>query len=125
MESKEQTKEIRTAKRNSKSAAKCASIRIKSESKKAARALLAKANTKTFGRSVKFDELFELALTLVTPTHIEMLQNQSMTNEDRKEQLRQGYIKKHGPISKDEFTGMMIAAFQNFVNDTAPQKTVA
>ena len=39
---------------------------------------------------------------------IKKIQNTSLSNEDRKEQLRQIYIKKIGPITKDEFTGFMM-----------------
>jgi hypothetical protein len=37
-----------------------------------------------------------------------MMQDQSLSNEDRKEQLRQRYIEARGPISRDEFTGFML-----------------
>lgn len=41
----------------------------------------------------------------------------SLSNEDRKEILRQKYIEHRGPISKDEFTGfMMKSEFQEFLN---------
>lgn len=92
----------KATKSKNKNAAKFASVRISLESKKLASSILAKANTKKFGRKVKFDELIALAISLVTPEHIKVLQEKSMTNEDRKELLRQKYIEARGPITRDE-----------------------
>jgi hypothetical protein len=109
-----------------KTSTKCCSVRIKSDSKKAAKALLEKANKKDFGRTVKFDELFDLAIGLINSEHIELLQRRSMTNEDRKENLRQKYVALKGPISKDEFTGfMMTPQFQDFLRQQENLKSVA
>src|SRR5437868_2450 len=105
MENQIQKQEAKRSKSKIKNAAKCASVRIYSTGKKRASELLDAANDKEFGRSVKLPELFELALSLVTSDHIRQLQDRSATNEDRKEHLRQVYIKKHGQISKDDFTG--------------------
>lgn len=91
-------------------------MRVRTSTKKAASALLEKANDKKYGRKIKLDELVEIALTFVTAEHIKVLQENSMTNEDRKEILRQRYIASRGPISRDEFTGfMMSAAFMEFL----------
>ncbi|MDZ4661475.1 MAG: hypothetical protein SGJ18_07615 [Pseudomonadota bacterium] len=37
-----------------------------------------------------------------------MIQDQSLTSENKKELLRQRYIVEVGPITKDEFTGFMM-----------------
>ena len=75
-------------------------------------------NKKEIGRKVRVDALLDLALNLVTAEHIKMLQDHSLTNEDRKEILRQQYVATRGPISKDEFTGfMMTAAFYEFLKE--------
>ena len=69
------------------------------------------------GSNIKLYDLIEFALNLVTEEHLKMLQEQSMTNEDRKELLRQKYIAHFGPITKDEFTGfMMKPQFLEFIN---------
>ena len=95
------------------------SVRIRSVSKERAEALLLASNKKKTGRKVKFDELFELAIGLVTDEHIKVLQERSLTHEDRKEILRQKYIAIRGPISTDEFTGFMMT--QEFLGFVAEQ----
>lgn len=52
--------------------------------------------------------MLKLALSLITDAEIKKLQSSSLSNEDHKEQLRQIYIKKVGPITKDEFIGFMM-----------------
>jgi Rps23 Pro-64 3,4-dihydroxylase Tpa1-like proline 4-hydroxylase len=102
----------------SKSVAKSASVRVHLAAKERAALLLLNANKKKLGRKIKFEDLFELALGLVTDEHLKQLQERSLTHEDRKEILRQKYISARGQISKDEFTGfMMTADFQDFLNE--------
>ena len=93
------------------------SVRINSEIQKKAERILLSANKKKVGRRVKIDHLLSLALDLVSEEDIKKLQNQSLTNEDRKEILRQKWVALNGPISKDEFTGfMMTEEYFNFVS---------
>lgn len=93
------------------------SVRINSEIQKKAERILLLANKKKVGRRVKIDHLLSLALDLVSEEDIKKLQNQSLTNEDRKEILRQKWVALNGPISKDEFTGfMMTEEYFNFVS---------
>lgn len=91
-----------------KTSAKKISVRIRAESKGRANALLTAANKKDFGRTIKFDELVEFAIGLLTEEHLKMLQERSLTNEDRRERLRQKYIELSGPVTRDEFTGLMM-----------------
>lgn len=108
----------KSIKTKSKSVAKSASVRVRQEAKERATLLLVAANKKKQGRKIKFEDLFELALGLVTDEHLKQLQDSSLTHEDRKEILRQKYIAARGPISKDEFTGfMMTAAFHEFLKE--------
>lgn len=100
--------ESKISKTNLKSNQKLKSIRITSEVQKKAERLLLSANKKKAGRKIKIDQLLSLALELVTDEHIKKLQDQSLSNEDRKEQLRQRYIEIRGPITRDEFTGFML-----------------
>jgi hypothetical protein len=73
-------------------------------------------NKKKSGRKVKFDDLIELAIGLVSDEHIKVLQERSLTNEDRVDQLRQRYIETRGPITEDQFIGFMLTAdFHDFV----------
>jgi hypothetical protein len=82
------------------------SVRIRITSKERAAALLLACNKKKSGRKVKLDELFEVAISQVADEQVKLLQERSLTNEDRKEILRQKYIEVRGPISKDAFTGL-------------------
>lgn len=100
--------ENKTAKANTKISVKNKSIRINIENQKKAEKILATANKKKLGRKIKLDQVLAIVLDLVTEEHIRKLQDQSLSNEDRKEQLRQRYIEARGPISRDEFTGFML-----------------
>ena len=100
--------ENKTAKANTKISAKNKSVRISMENQKKAERILANANKKKLGRKIKLDHLLAIVLDLVTDEHIRKLQDQSLSNKDRKEQLRQRYIIARGPISRDEFTGFML-----------------
>jgi hypothetical protein len=92
----------------SKKSTKQYSIRINSENQKKIEKLLAVANKKKLGRKIKIDQLLNQALELVAEEQIKTLQNQSLTNEDRKELLREKYSEKYGPTSKDAFIGVML-----------------
>lgn len=97
------------AKTNSKSSTFFKSVRIKNETQKALDKILNNANKKKIGRKIKADQLIRFSLALVTEDHLVKLQSLSLTNEDRKELLRQKYIELRGPISKDEFTGFILS----------------
>ncbi|OYZ23580.1 MAG: hypothetical protein B7Y39_04550 [Bdellovibrio sp. 28-41-41] len=113
------------AKSKIKSAAKMSSQRIDSEVKKRTEALLKLINNKTVGRKVRASHLFNFALGLITEGHINMLQTQSLTNEDRKELLRQKWTEMYGPITKDEFTGIMLTkGFSDFLSVTNGSETL-
>ena len=71
---------------------KLKSIRVQLETQRKAERLLAVANKKRFGRKIKVDQLLNLALDLVCESQLHSLQELSLTNEDRKEILRQKYI---------------------------------
>lgn len=116
--------------KNQKAAAKKAnpqkSIRIGAETERKLGRLLNSANKKKFGRKIKCDQLLNLALDLVTDDNLRTLQETSLTNEDRKEQLRQSYIQEVGPISKDAFTGFMLTEeFQKFMASHRTAQIVA
>lgn len=109
--------ESKIAKNNLKINQKAKSVRVNFEIQKKAERILLLANKKKVGRRVKIDHLLSLALDLVSEEDIKKLQNQSLTNEDRKEILRQKWVALNGPISKDEFTGfMMTEEYFNFVS---------
>lgn len=115
--------ETKAVKSNLKMSTKNKSIRISIENQKKAEKLLAVANKKKIGRKIKLDHVLAIALDLVTEDHVKKMQDQSLSNEDRKEQLRQRYIETRGPISRDEFTGFMLT--KEFFAFVAEQPTAA
>lgn len=108
MENKAQIKEVKSRKKNSKNAAKKSSVRITADQKQWADDFLEKANSKKFGRSIKFEDAFQLFLEEMNERHMEILRERSLTGDDRKEILRQKYIEQNGQISKADFTEFMM-----------------
>ena len=93
-------------------------IRISNDTKMLCSRISKIANQKKIGRKIKIDEILKLGLNLITYTEVKKIQNTSLSNEDRKEQLRQIYIKNIGPITKDEFTGFMMKPdFLDFIRN--------
>jgi len=70
------------------------------------------------GRKIRADQVLSLAVELVAEGHIKVLQERSLTNEDRMEALRQKFIETRGAISKDQWLGFaMNTEFSVFVNE--------
>ncbi len=108
-----------------KRSSKFSSIRISRDTRRKLENILLIANKKAIGRKIKIEQALNLAIELVEEKHIKELQNRSMTNEDRKELLRQKYVELRGSISKDEFTGfMMKSEFLEFVKEADIQPEV-
>ena len=105
------------------------SIRMSSELQTKVREILILVNNKSAGRKVKIEMLLSVALDLVKEEHVEKLQELTLTNEDRKEILRQKWIAVNGSISKDDFTGLMLKkeffVFLEGINDAAKVETKA
>lgn len=111
--------EPKNSKVNSKMNQKMKSVRINSENQKRLEKVIILANKKKIGRKIKVDQVLSLALELVNEEHIKKMQGQSLSNEDKKELLRQKWSEAHGPITKDEFTGVMLTKeFSDFLNVT-------
>ena len=118
--------ENKSAKINLKTTQKLKSIRISLENQKMVEKILVIANKKKLGRKIKFDQLLSLAVDILTEEHIKKLQDQSLSNEDRKENLRQKWSELHGPVSKETFTGVMMKAeFFDFLREQAASANVA
>lgn len=83
-------------------------IRVKKDTKKRILAELAKINKKEFGRKVQPDSLITLLLGLLKSEHIQVLQESSLTNEDRFERHYVEYVKHNGPTTKDQFLGALM-----------------
>lgn len=85
-------------------------LRVKRETKKRLLVELARVNKKAFGRKVRIDDLLLCALGYVTDADISALQESSLSNADRLEALYREHIKMHGPMSKDEFIGLVLGS---------------
>lgn len=77
------------------------SVRVRPQTKARFNKLLASANKKDFGGKVVADDLFSLMLDKISSADIQMLQQKSLSNEDRIELLRRAYVKVKGPITKE------------------------
>jgi hypothetical protein len=107
----DQSAQVKAAKPKASNAATVA-LRVKRETKKRIQAELAKVNKKDFGKKVRCDELIGTALSLLTEQHFKALQDGSLTNADRLEQKFREHIRKHGPMTKDAFLGMLLGSTQ-------------
>jgi hypothetical protein len=106
----------KTSKTKDETEANGTAIRVQKATKSALLAKLKEINQKQLGRKLKADELLTLALKRLTDEDVKALQEMSLSNEDRKEKMRQKYIEIHGPISEDEFTGFTFTReFQTFL----------
>jgi hypothetical protein len=83
-------------------------IRIRRETKKQILSDLATLNRKDFGKSITPDQYISLAITLLTPEHLDRLKGQSLTNKDRLEKKYREHCAAHGKISMDEFLGTLL-----------------
>jgi hypothetical protein len=86
-----------------------AALRVRKETRRKVLAEVAKANRKDFGRKIPIDAFVSLAASLVTPQHIQALQEGSLSNADRFEREYRLYVSKHGAISKDEYLGKRLS----------------
>ncbi len=82
-----------------------AALRVRRETKRQIVTHLETLNKKDFGRRVRAEDYLSLALSLVTPEHLEQLREASLTNSDRLERDYRAYVTEHGPISRDEYLG--------------------
>ncbi len=82
-----------------------APIRVRVETRKKILQEVAKVNKKDFGKRIRAEDVIALAMSLLTPKHIETLQDASLSNADRFEQEYRSYIAANGHISKDAYLG--------------------
>jgi len=100
--------EANTVEKKPKSKAKpstTAAVRVLVETRKRVLQEVAKANKKDFGRRIRTEDIIALAMSLLTPSHLQSLQDSSLSNADRFEQEYRAYVAKNGHISKDAYLG--------------------
>lgn len=96
------------SKNSSKKQSKGSSVRITGEDAKLLKAIRARIRGKAGVGNVNAGEIVSVALKLVGDVQIRELQEQAVTRDYRKEQLRQKYIALRGPISKKGFDDIML-----------------
>ncbi len=82
-----------------------APIRVRVETRKRVLQEVAKANKKDFGKRIRPEDIIALAMSLLTPGHIQTLQETSLSNADKLEKEYREFIAKNGHISKDTYLG--------------------
>jgi len=85
-----------------------ATLRLKRSTATALQTILAKANKKEGGKRVRAEQAIALGLSLIGPEHIEKLQQSSLSNVDRFEDLYRQYAARNKDLTKDQFMGMLI-----------------
>ena len=90
-------------------AQRTSAIRVSFATKNILDQILSEANSKEIGSKVKPESVLALALSLIKKEHIEALKNASLTNADRLELRYQEHVKKHGPMTKDDFLGRVLS----------------
>lgn len=71
-------------------------------------AIKEKINKKNFGRKIKDSEIIAFSLGLLTPEHIKLLQEKTITEKDRLALAHEEYCKENGKISLDQFIGVLV-----------------
>ena len=78
------------------------------ESAKLLASLKDKANKKPYGRKIRDSEILAKALSLVEPTHLQELQDATLSEKDRLHLAHEEFAKVHGKISLDQFIGRLL-----------------
>ncbi|MBI2712252.1 MAG: hypothetical protein HYX41_05245 [Bdellovibrio sp.] len=99
------------------------SLRVRKETRRKIIAELARINRKALGRPLYIDDFLAFAISLISPEHIEKLQESSLSNADRLERDYRAYITQIGPISKDEYLGKRLNGEIGSQKDSGPQGT--
>lgn len=86
-----------------------ASLRIRRETKRQIAITMEAINKKDYGRRIHAEDFLSLALSLVSPVHLEQLRESSLTNSDRLERDFRSYVSEHGPITRDEYLGKRLS----------------
>jgi multidrug resistance efflux pump len=78
------------------------------ETAKLLASLREKANKKELGRKVKDSELLHLGLTLITPNHIETLQQATYSEQDHLALAHNEYQRVNGKLTLNQFLGKLL-----------------
>lgn len=86
-----------------------ATLRVKKDTRRKAVQAVEKLNTKDYGARVKVSDYVAFALSLVTSDHHALLQEATLSHEDRLKREHKAYIAEHGMISRDEYLGKRLS----------------
>lgn len=78
------------------------------ETAKLLSSLKEKANRKSYGRKVTDSELLAVGLSLVKPEHLKLLQDKTLSEQDRLKIAHEEFQKKNGKLSLDQFIGKLL-----------------
>lgn len=84
-------------------------IVVDNETKNEFRALMEKINKKQYGKRIRASSVISRLIKSITPKFIQELQDASLSNNDKFEMAYKEYVLNKGPISKDDFMGMLLA----------------
>ena len=85
------------------------SIRVLKSTAKSIEKKVKELNKKPLGRNVQNDDLILKSLSLLEDKDFEEIKETTLSNTDRLEIRFREFCKNHGPITKDEFIGKLIA----------------
>jgi hypothetical protein len=92
----------------SKEKQKMANLEVSKETKKKITSAILMLNRKELGQPITPEQYLSLAISLLTPQHLEQLKTESLTNKDRLEIKYREHCKEQGRISMDEFLGFLL-----------------
>ena len=78
------------------------------ETAKLLASLKEKANRKSYGRKVTDSEILAVAVSLVKPEHLKLLQDQTLSEQDRLKIAHEEFQKKNGKLTLDQFVGKLL-----------------
>ena len=84
-------------------------IRVMKITAKKINGIVQKLNKKSFGRSIRIDDVLKKGLSLLEEKHFEEIKEASLTNADKLEIQYLEYCKNNEQITKDEFIGKLLA----------------
>ena len=87
------------------------------ETAKLLQSLKDKANKKNYGRKIRDSEILAKALTLVDHSHLNELQQETLSEKDRLHMAHENFQKSNGKITLDQFIGKLLKGEINQVTN--------
>ena len=84
-------------------------VRVLRPTAKSLKGILLKLNKKSYGRKVRPDDVIAKSLSLLNDSHLQEIQEATMTNMDKIDMAYHNYCKNKGQISKDAYLGRLLS----------------